>query len=503
MFRERSTGFRRDACAFGLLLVVRVVASLSVNRAGLRALSDDDYARAVIAERFASSASLDPSGTSWLPFPFWFTGSAMKVFGPSLDVARAAGLFAAVLATMLVYAGARVFGLRPRRAFLAAAFSVVVPPALVLGAVPTPELLASALAAFALLATARENGPVEWAGGALFFATLSRYETWPIAAVVAIACGVRAARSRSAAERTRLGFAAGLSLLGPVLWVLHGRLSHGTWFDAFTRVAAYRHALVGAPSASSDALAYVFALFIGCPTVSLPLVVAAVVVAQSGASGRAALFRWLVPALGAASLFVFLELGAWLGGTPTHHAERTLLAVWLLAAVAVLDLTSRTMQRVGIEAAVRVAMVAATLPPLWALDRGSLPWAALGIDRRDEEAAGSALARLGVGSDRALISTPDYGYFAVMAASGRPEATTADATHDPRTEPPERGVPETAEASFCDRLAAAKARWLVASWASMPARSGAAEDRLPSAFVEVARAGKMAVYDASCDKSAR
>ena len=89
----------------------------------------------------------------------------------------------------------------------------------------------------------------------------------------------------------------------------------------------------------------------------------------------------------------------------------------------------------------------------------------------------------------ALVSTPDYGYFAVMAASGRPEATAIDATHYPRTEPPARGAPETAQPNWCARLTAEKARWLVAPWASVPSRSGA-EDRAPRAFVEVARAGK-------------
>ena len=39
---------------------------------------------------FAGHAKLDPSGTSWLPFPFWATGTVMKVLDPSLDVARLA-----------------------------------------------------------------------------------------------------------------------------------------------------------------------------------------------------------------------------------------------------------------------------------------------------------------------------------------------------------------------------------------------------------------------------
>ena len=41
------------------------------------AVSDDDYARVVIAEQWAHAPKLDPSGTSWLPLPLWLNGSAM------------------------------------------------------------------------------------------------------------------------------------------------------------------------------------------------------------------------------------------------------------------------------------------------------------------------------------------------------------------------------------------------------------------------------------------
>jgi hypothetical protein len=71
------------------LAAARLAASWAVAEAGLRALSDDDYARVAIAQRFAGAARLDPSGTSWLPFPFWVMGTAMKLLDPSLDVARA------------------------------------------------------------------------------------------------------------------------------------------------------------------------------------------------------------------------------------------------------------------------------------------------------------------------------------------------------------------------------------------------------------------------------
>ena len=57
---------------------------------GFDHVSDDDYARVTIAQSFAHAPRLDPSGTSWLPFPFWALGSVMAVFGRSLEVARAA-----------------------------------------------------------------------------------------------------------------------------------------------------------------------------------------------------------------------------------------------------------------------------------------------------------------------------------------------------------------------------------------------------------------------------
>src|SRR5438045_7803076 len=77
------------APAWDLLAVLagKGAASFAVLHAGFYALSDDDFSRVVIAERFAVAPSLDPSGTSWLPLPFWLTGSAMAAFGRTLYVA--------------------------------------------------------------------------------------------------------------------------------------------------------------------------------------------------------------------------------------------------------------------------------------------------------------------------------------------------------------------------------------------------------------------------------
>ena len=71
-----------------ILALAKVAVSLWVLRLGFSHVSDDDFARTVIAQTFAGAPKLDPSGTSWLPLPFWLTGGAMMVLGRSIAVAR-------------------------------------------------------------------------------------------------------------------------------------------------------------------------------------------------------------------------------------------------------------------------------------------------------------------------------------------------------------------------------------------------------------------------------
>ena len=80
---------RRRAIDLALLFTAKAAIGAYVLRAGFSHVSDDDYARVVIAQSFAHAPSLDPSGTSWLPFPFWLNGVAMMLLGRSLDTARA------------------------------------------------------------------------------------------------------------------------------------------------------------------------------------------------------------------------------------------------------------------------------------------------------------------------------------------------------------------------------------------------------------------------------
>ena len=138
-----------------LLGLLRMAVSSGVGRAGLTALSDDDYARVTIAQRFAGHAKLDPSGSSWLPFPFWATGTVMKVLDPSLDVARLAAAIWAILGTWVLFAAGRLWGFSHKQAFAAAAVVNVLPAAAVLGSVTVPEFPTAALAVFAVIAVTR------------------------------------------------------------------------------------------------------------------------------------------------------------------------------------------------------------------------------------------------------------------------------------------------------------------------------------------------------------
>src|SRR5260221_7194989 len=242
-----SPGERR-ADRWGPLLVLglaRLAVSWAASETGLMALSDDDYARVVIAQSFASQPKLDPSGTSWLPFPFWVTGTVMKVLDPSLGVARAASSALAIGATWLVFAAGRMWGFTDRQALLGALGATALPAVMVLGSVTVPELPTAALCAFALVAVSASSvaagpsalagpstppsakrrawSPALLAGTAMLAATLSRYEAWPIAVVVSTFAFL--GKDEPVLWKRILSVA--LPLVGPAGWILHNRLVHG------------------------------------------------------------------------------------------------------------------------------------------------------------------------------------------------------------------------------------------------------------------------------------
>ena len=87
---------RRTAAPF-IIATAKTVVSLALLWSGFRSISDDDFSRVAIAQQFAVHPHLDPSGTSWLPLPFWVYGGAMKAFGLSLATAQITAILLGVL----------------------------------------------------------------------------------------------------------------------------------------------------------------------------------------------------------------------------------------------------------------------------------------------------------------------------------------------------------------------------------------------------------------------
>src|SRR5438105_1305993 len=90
-----------------IIVALKVVVGIVVLRLGFTHVSDDDYARVVIAQKFAHAPSVDPSGTSWLPLPFWMNGAAMMMFGRSLEVARAVAVVCGAVSAAAPYLALR------------------------------------------------------------------------------------------------------------------------------------------------------------------------------------------------------------------------------------------------------------------------------------------------------------------------------------------------------------------------------------------------------------
>ena len=454
---------RRTLRDLAIVVLARVCASLVVLATGFRVVSDDDYARVVIAEQWAHAPRLDPTGTSWLPLPFWLTGSVLLVFGRGLDVARAVAFVTGALSSAVIYFAARCLIADRRGAVAGAALASIFPWSARLGVATVPELPAAALALFAMASTAPGLPPRRrlWGGIALFASTLMRYEAWLVAAGFALLCVHDAARSPANSRRPmrdgagavgtlstgaarapkgaarapsrELLLAAGLALLGPVLWVLWNHHAHGDALDFLARVTAYRRAALGegGPGTLETLIAYPIAMMRHEPELAVLLVVVAVaarVWAPTSLDAR----RWMRPAALAVLLVAGLSIASVRDGAPTHHPERAVLVVLLLAAVFAggvgysLGRRASVRARAGLGAA---AVLVGGLGAAW-----MRPSAGIGgfVQRQDEVAIGCAAGQSLRPGERVLVEVVDYGYFALMAAMGRPEDAVADRDLDPR-----------------------------------------------------------------------
>jgi hypothetical protein len=403
---EREGWARGDvACALALVLV-KVVASCSVLAAGFTHISDDDYSRTVIAQTFAHAPRLDPSGTSWLPLPFWVTGAAMAVFGRTLFVSRVVAVVLAALASVAPYAGLRAMGVARWIALLGALVASASPLSVFLGAATVPEgftglVLAGSI--FALASTSRRA----WAFGAvgLLVVCLSRYEPWPVALAAGAVLAWRAVRER----RVVVGALAGLAVVGPIAWLVWNAHAHHDALHFFARVSTFRR--------GHDAVSLGARLF-GYPKALITVFPEALIALLAGLFAlREPVFRrsWALPVvLVLVSLFA-LVAGDVRDGAPTHHPERALVAIAAL-------MTAFGVHGVSTWAKGRARVVLGAASAAWVLvatwRAADVPGEGPSEDRSVQIARGESLR--GMNAEVEVVPCA-YEHFAFIAGYGAPE----------------------------------------------------------------------------------
>lgn len=462
-----------------IIATTKVVVSLALLWSGFRSISDDDFARVVIAQQFVTYPSFDPSGTSWLPFPFLIYGSSMAVFGATLVAAQVIAILLGVCAAVGVWLVARSLHLSPRAALVAGMIAACMPHAVYYGAAMVPDYWTAVLALAASATLGSKHGRTRAAGAlAACLATLCRYETWPIACVVSGYATFDAIRQRH--ERRWLVASAIIASVGATGWMLYGLAHHHDAFFFVKRVAAYRQALGGESMTLGVRLVQQpLALFTGEPELTflallLPFIVL-LVHGREGLRGRA----WVRPSLAIGSLVSFLVIGDLFDGAPTHHEDRTLLLAWLAMALLVGELLDRLLRnafgpsrsndqlaawlspkRLVVSVGVLGAVIAMTL-----IVRPRITKSESFVDRSGEIGIGQVAAALVPPGQRLAVYTEDYGFFAVQAAFARPFDSAPLLRRDPRHREHD---PLSSPEELTQRLDALRARYLVLPTARLP-----------------------------------
>ncbi|HVH44480.1 MAG TPA: hypothetical protein VM925_19135 [Labilithrix sp.] len=421
------------------IIALHAFACVLARQAGFDHVSDDDFSRVTIAQAFAHAPKLDPSGTSWLPFPFWILGSAMAVLGRSLDVAHAVSvLFASVAATTPCLA-LRLGGIPRARALFATAFAFVTPWCIWLGAATVPESFTASFTAAGAIGLAaycqrdrdsagfvhpphegRAHGtrrlPILIAL-AITAACLSRYDAWPVAAVLAV-CLVVSALQESDRRGLLLGLAA-ICVLGPLVWIAWNAHAHDGPLHFFRRVARFKQASgEGATDTWSALVLYPGLLFTTRPEVAIPALFLLPALRDSTVRRR-----WAIPLLCAAAQVAFLAYGNVRDGAPTHHPERALLGALLLLALFVGDVGLTKLAELAQDGRSLTAKGGAAVFALaWIISsvRGAdPPGQGPSEDRREQIARGEKLRAIRA---RSILITPcAFEHFALIAAYGAPE----------------------------------------------------------------------------------
>ncbi len=442
-----SRGWAADAawlCALKLAIGAWVLAH------GFTHVSDDDYARTVIAEQFAHAPHLDPSGTSWLPLPFWLEGSVMAAAGRSLEVARAVAMALGAAGGFAAYAAMRAVAIERATAGAATVVAMALPWNAWLGVATVPEGWVGAVTAAAVVAAGNARVRPS-AAVALLAASLSRYEAWPACAVVAALCVANAVRAASVDPRHATGreraigreiACAVVAASGPLLWMAHNALAHGDALHFLARVSAFRRAIGAADVPMRDKLlGYPRSLLEDTPEVAVLGIAGAIGIATSQVLRR----RWAVPAAACAAIVAFLVWGDIKDGAPTHHPARALVAVWWIFAGMGVDAVFAGVRALGSTVRIRIAMgagaVAAVAWLAWLVPRWNDAPGRSEYDQRQVQIA-RGLDMRARGVEHAAIAPCSFEHFALLAAWGAPER----ADISPRTgEPPTRACPGVAE----------------------------------------------------------
>ncbi len=403
------------------LFVASLLSSWALHRAGFQQISDDDYARITIAQRFVAAPRLDPSGTSWLPFPFWLLGGTLAVVGRSLTQARVAG---AVLNGLFLVAPRLIGDGRLPRAVLNGAMVLLLATPWVawVAAAPVPEaLVVGAVAAAALATTASRPS---WAAATLLLvATLSRYEAWPCALLWPLLTLTN--RPAGPARRSKAALAyAFLPLLGPLAWLVANRLNHGDALHFFARVSGFRQRIGASDIPFFGKLAtYPRALLAVAPEVLLASALAGAGLASSRNSEETRKFtqRWWRALTLAAGLLAFLVYGIVKDGAPTHHPERPLLPVVAILLFFLGDAVALSLRAAPVRGRASTVALVAFLGVYFAA-RTAKEWRFFpgntATERRNDAIAAGASHR----GERGLVLRPcAYEHFAFLAAHGAPE----------------------------------------------------------------------------------
>jgi hypothetical protein len=407
------------------LVLLKLAVGAAVLHAGFTHVSDDDYARTVIAQQFAHGPHLDPSGTSWLPAPFWVEGGAMVVFGRSLEVARAIAVLLGAASVVAPYLAMRAVGLGRVAAVMATVLAMTTPWNAWLGVATVPEGWIGAIVAAAVLVMPLEAAR-PWAAAGMLLGALSRYEAWPACAALAVLCVWRAARGGRVARELAC---AAVAVAGPLAWMAWNAHAHGNPLHFVARVTTFRQGIGAASVPVADKL-------LGYPralVLDMPVAAAFAMAGSIGLVAAPARRRWAWPVGTSLATLAFLVWGDLHDGAPTHHAARALVAIgWVFIAWgvdAVLTLRQRAGSGARSMAAGLVALAGVTVG-ITLLVKPIPPGGSESEDREPQLARGRDMFERRVRS--ATVVPCSFEHFALLAAWGAPERATVQ----PRTGAP-------------------------------------------------------------------